>query len=127
LGVVSRSPLPLQRLKIDPERLGDLPWPVSSQHTRTGEMSKKDLIDAVAEAAELSKDKAGVAVEAVIKHIEKSMKDGQEVRIPGFGTFKVADRKARKARNPQTGVEMMLKASRVPKFQASKNLKELLN
>ena len=43
-------------------------------------MSKKDLIDAVAEAAELSKDKAGVAVEAVIKHIEKTMKDGQEVR-----------------------------------------------
>jgi DNA-binding protein HU-beta len=55
-------------------------------------MSKKDLIDAVAEAAELSKDKAGVAVEAVIKHIEKTMKDGQEVRIPGFGTFKVANR-----------------------------------
>jgi DNA-binding protein HU-beta len=73
------------------------------------------------------KDKAGVAVEAVIKHIEKTMKDGQEVRIPGFGTFKVANRKARKARNPQTGVEMMLKASRVPKFQASKNLKDLLN
>ena len=66
-------------------------------------MSKKDLIDAVAEATELSKDKAGVAVEAVIKHIEKTMKDGQEVRIPGFGTFKVANRKARKARNPRTG------------------------
>jgi DNA-binding protein HU-beta len=95
--------------------------------TRTVKMSKKDLIDAVAEATELSKDKAGVAVEAVIKHIEKTMKDGQEVRIPGFGTFKVANRKARKARNPQTGVEMMLKASRVPKFQASKNLKDLLN
>ena len=87
-------------------------------------MSKKDLIDAVAEAAELSKDKAGVAVEAVIKHIEKTMKDGQEVRIPGFGTFKVANRKAR---NPQTGAEMMLKAAKVPKFQASKTLKDTLN
>ena len=52
-------------------------------------MSKKDLIDAVAEATELSKDKAGVAVDAVIKHIENSMKGGSEVRIPGFGTFKV--------------------------------------
>ena len=62
-------------------------------------MSKKDLIDAVAEATELSKDKAGVAVEAVIKHIEKTMKDGQEVRIPGFGTFKVAKRKARKKKS----------------------------
>src|SRR5215467_2129002 len=90
-------------------------------------MSKKDLIDAVAEATELSKDKAGVAVEAVIKHIEKTMRDGQEVRIPGFGTFKVANRKARKARNPQTGLEMMLKASRVPKFTASKNFKDSLN
>ena len=52
-------------------------------------MSKKDLIDAVAEATELTKDKAGVAVEAVIKHIETTMKKGEEVRIPGFGTFKV--------------------------------------
>jgi DNA-binding protein HU-beta len=90
-------------------------------------MSKKDLIDAVAAATELPKDKAGVAVDAVIAHIEGSMRKGEEVRIPGFGTFKVAQRAARKARNPQTGVEMMLKASRVPKFQASKNLKELLN
>ena len=90
-------------------------------------MSKKDLIDAVAEATELSKDKAGIAVEAVIKHIEKTMKDGQEVRIPGFGTFKVSNRKARKARNPQTGAEMTIAASRVPKFTASKNLKDSLN
>ena len=90
-------------------------------------MSKKDLIDAVAVATELSKDKAGIAVEAVIKHIEKTMKDGQEVRIPGFGTFKVSNRKARKARNPQTGAEMQIAASRVPKFTASKTLKDLLN
>jgi DNA-binding protein HU-beta len=90
-------------------------------------MSKKDLIDAVAAATELSKEKAGAAVDAVISHIEATMKNGNEVRIPGFGTFKVSERKARKARNPQTGVEMMLKASRVPKFQASKNLKEALN
>jgi DNA-binding protein HU-beta len=55
------------------------------------------------------------------------MKKGEEVRIPGFGTFKVAKRAARKARNPQTGAEMMLKAARVPKFTASKNLKDVLN
>ena len=90
-------------------------------------MSKKDLIDAVATATELPKEKATVAVDAVISHIEASMKKGEEVRIPGFGTFKVAKRAARKARNPQTGVEMMLKASIVPKFSASKNLKEALN
>ena len=90
-------------------------------------MSKKDLIDAVASEAEITKERAGVAVDAMIKYIEATMKKGEEVRIPGFGTFKVAKRAARKARNPQTGVEMMLKASRVPKFQASKNLKEMLN
>ena len=90
-------------------------------------MSKKDLIDAVAAATELNKEKAAVAVDAVIAHIEASMKKGEEVRIPGFGTFKVAKRAARKARNPQTGMEMMLKASVVPKFSASKNLKEALN
>ena len=64
-------------------------------------MSKKDLIDAVAEAAELTKDKAGVAVDAVIAHIEKTMKNGEEVRIPGFGTFKVTKRAARKATQAQ--------------------------
>ena len=90
-------------------------------------MSKKDLIDAVAEAAELSKDKAGVAVEAVIKHIEKTMKDGQEVRIPGFGTFKVANRKARKARNPQTGAAIKIPKRRVVRFSAGKALKTALN
>lgn len=90
-------------------------------------MSKKDLVDAVAEATQLPKDKAAVAVDAFITHIENSMKNGAEVRIPKFGTFKVSNRAARKARNPQTGAEMMLKASRVPKFQAAKNLKDLLN
>jgi DNA-binding protein HU-beta len=90
-------------------------------------MSKKDLIEAVAVATELPRDKAGIAVDAIIAHIEGSMKKGEEVRIPGFGTFKVTQRAARKARNPQTGMEMDVKASRVPKFQASKTLKELLN
>lgn len=90
-------------------------------------MSKKDLIDAVAAATELSKEKASVAVDAVVAHIEKVMKDGQEVRIPGFGTFKVSKRAERKARNPQTGAEMILKAARVPKFSAAKALKDALN
>ncbi len=90
-------------------------------------MSKKDLIDAVAEATELTKDKAGAAVDAVVAHIEKVMKEGQEVRLPGFGTFKVSKRAERKARNPQTGAEITLKAARVPKFSAAKALKEALN
>ncbi|MGE3066378.1 MAG: HU family DNA-binding protein [Hyphomicrobiaceae bacterium] len=90
-------------------------------------MSKKDLIDAVADAAELTKEKAGVAVEAVLEHIKKSMKKGEEVRIPDFGTFKVAKRKAREGRNPATGATIKIPASRVPKFSPSKGLKEMMN
>ena len=64
-------------------------------------MSKKDLIDAVAKEAELTKDKATVAVDAVLEHIRSAMKNGNEVRIPDFGTFKVAA--AQGARGPQPG------------------------
>jgi DNA-binding protein HU-beta len=90
-------------------------------------MSKKDLIDAVANEAELTKEKAGVAVEAVLEHIKKSMKNGDEVRIPDFGTFKVAKRKAREGRNPATGATIKIPASTVAKFTPSKGLKDLLN
>jgi len=90
-------------------------------------MSKKDLIDAVAAEAELTKEKAGAVVDAMLRHIQSTMQKGQEVRLPGFGVFKVGKRAARKARNPQTGKEIDIKASIVPKFQASKTLKDALN
>jgi DNA-binding protein HU-beta len=102
-------------------------WITRKRVARRDVMSKKDLIDAVASEAEITKEKAGAVVDAVIKHIEATMKNGAEVRLPGFGTFKVGKRAARKARNPQTGKEMMLKASVVPKFQPSKTLKDALN
>jgi DNA-binding protein HU-beta len=90
-------------------------------------MNKTDLVAAVAEDTQLTKDKAAVAVESVIKHIQDALKDGQEVRLPGFGNFKVADRKATKARNPRTGEEVDVPASRVAKFAPAKGLKEALN
>jgi DNA-binding protein HU-beta len=90
-------------------------------------MSKKDLIDAVAKEAELTKEKAGVAVEAVLEHIKAAMKNGDEVRIPDFGTFKVAKRKAREGRNPATGATIKIPASKVAKFTPSKGLKDALN
>jgi DNA-binding protein HU-beta len=90
-------------------------------------MSKKDLIDAVAKDAELTKEKAGVAVDAVLEHIRSSLRKGEEVRIPDFGTFKVTHRKAREGRNPATGATIKIPASRVAKFSPSKGLKELLN
>ena len=91
------------------------------------EMSKKDLIEAVAKDAELTKEKAGVAVDALLEHIRSSLRKGEEVRIPDFGTFKVAQRKAREGRNPATGATIKIPAARVPKFSPSKGLKEQLN
>ncbi|MBV1695336.1 MAG: HU family DNA-binding protein [Hyphomicrobiales bacterium] len=90
-------------------------------------MSKQDLIDAVAEKCELTKDKAKLAVDVVIDRIAAAMKDGGDVRIPDFGTFKVAKRKAREGRNPATGATIKIPASNVPKFTPAKKLKDLLN
>ena len=90
-------------------------------------MSKQDLIDAVASKCELTKDKAKDAVDAVIHQIMDSMKTGTDVRIPDFGTFKVAKRKAREGRNPATGKTIQIPASNVPKFTPAKKLKETLN
>ncbi len=90
-------------------------------------MSKQDLIDAVAEKCELTKDKARAAVEAVMEKIADAMKAGQDVRIPEFGTFKVTKRKAREGINPLTKAPIKIPASNVPKFTPAKKLKERLN
>ncbi|MGF1621541.1 MAG: HU family DNA-binding protein [Rhodomicrobiaceae bacterium] len=90
-------------------------------------MNKTDLVAAVAEDAQLTKDKAAAAVESVIQHIQEALKGGDEVRIPGFGNFKVADRKATTARNPRTGETVNVPASRVAKFAPAKGLKDALN
>jgi DNA-binding protein HU-beta len=90
-------------------------------------MSKQDLIDAVAAKCEITKDKARDAVDAMIGKITDSMKDGQDVRIPDFGTFKTAKRKAREGRNPLTGQTIQIKESVVPKFTPAKRLKDALN
>ena len=90
-------------------------------------MSKKDLIDAVAKDCELTKEKATSVVDAALAHIRGALKNGEEVRIPDFGTFKVAKRKAREGRNPATGMTIQIPASKVPKFTPAKGLKEALN
>ena len=90
-------------------------------------MSKQDLIDAVAEKCDLTKDKAKDAVEAMVARIAAAMKDGSDVRIPDFGTFKVTKRKAREGRNPATGQTIQIPATNVPKFTPAKKLKDQLN
>ena len=86
-------------------------------------MNKNDLINEVAKVVSTKKE-AQEAVDCVFASITKALKTGDSATLIGFGTFKVAQRKARKGRNPQTGEEIDIKASKAPKFTAGKALKE---
>jgi DNA-binding protein HU-beta len=90
-------------------------------------MNKNDLVASVAEASGLSKADAGKAVDAVFGSISGSLSGGEEVRLVGFGTFSVANRKATTGRNPRTGEAIQIPASKQPKFKAGKALKVAVN
>jgi DNA-binding protein HU-beta len=90
-------------------------------------MNKQDLVASVADAADISKAKAALAVDAVIDAIKGSLKKGNDVRLVGFGTFSVAQRAATTGRNPRTGEPIKIPASKQPKFKAGKELKEAVN
>ena len=86
-------------------------------------MNKTDLINKVSEVLNSKKD-AQVAVDRTIRAITEALSNNDFVALVGFGTFKVANRKARKGRNPQTGKEINIPARNVPKFVPGKALKE---
>ena len=90
-------------------------------------MNKSELVDSIADNAELSKSDAAKALDAAVEVIKGALKDGGSVGIVGFGTFSVGHRSARTGRNPQTGAEIQIKASNVPKFKAGKALKDAVN
>ena len=90
-------------------------------------MNKSELIDAVAESTSLSKADAGRALESVLETIKSTLKSGQKVTIPGFGTFEARQRNARTGRNPQTGETIQIAASKTPGFKAGKQFKDALN
>ncbi|MDA5193737.1 HU family DNA-binding protein [Govanella unica] len=90
-------------------------------------MNKNDLIDAVANKTGLTKADAGKAVGAVFDSIRETLTKEKEVRLVGFGTFDVAKRKASIGRNPRTGEEIKIPASKQPKFKAGKGLKDAVN
>ncbi len=90
-------------------------------------MNKAELIEAVADGADLSKADAGRAIDAVVGAVTKSLKRGQQVSIVGFGTFSVKHRAARTGRNPRTGDTIKIAASNVPGFKAGKALKDAVN
>jgi len=90
-------------------------------------MNKQDLISSVADQSGLTKADASKAVEAVFDSITAALKNDDEVRLVGFGTFSVSKRKASTGRNPRTGETMEIKASTQPKFKAGKGLKDSVN
>ncbi len=90
-------------------------------------MNKTDLISAVAAAADLTKKDADAAVSAVIETITEALAKEEKVQIAGFGTFEVRSRAARVGRDPRTGKDIAIPASKAPAFKAGKALKESVN
>lgn len=87
-------------------------------------INKQSLVEQVAEKTGLTKKDATVAVDALFDGIQTSLKDGEKVQVIGFGNFEVRERAARKGRNPQTGEEITIAASKSPAFKAGKQLKD---
>lgn len=87
-------------------------------------VNKSELIDSIAESADISKAAAGRALDAMTNSVTGALKKGDQVTLIGFGTFSVKDRAARTGRNPQTGAEIKIAASKVPGFKAGKALKD---
>ncbi|HFK1449942.1 HU family DNA-binding protein [Bacillus pacificus] len=86
-------------------------------------MNKTELTKVVAEKADLTQKDAAAATQALLDTITNALATGEKVQILGFGTFEVRERSARTGRNPQTGEEMQIEASKAPAFKAGKELK----
>jgi DNA-binding protein HU-beta len=90
-------------------------------------MTKNELIAEVADKTQMTKTAASAAVDATFDAITSTLKGGGDVKIMGFGNFRVVDRKAREGRDPRTGKPVQIKAARRPRFAAGKGLKEAVN
>ena len=90
-------------------------------------MNKTELVKKIAEKAEISKKDAEAAVKAFTDVVAEELKKGEKIQLVGFGTFEVSERAARTGRNPRSGEEMTIPASKAPKFKAGKALKDSLN
>ena len=90
-------------------------------------MNKSELIASMADKAELTKKDSEKALAAFIETVEEQLQKGEKIQLVGFGTFEVAERAARTGKNPQTGKEIKIAASKAPKFKAGKALKDFVN
>ncbi len=89
-------------------------------------MNKTELINTIAEAAELSKKDAAKALQGFLQGVTEGLAKGEKISLIGFGTFSVSDRAARTCRNPQTGKQMKVAAKKVAKFKVGKHLDEIV-
>ena len=90
-------------------------------------MNKTELVAAMADKAGVSKKDAEATLKAFTEVVAEELKKGEKIQLVGFGTFEVSERAARTGRNPQTGAEMKIAASKAPKFKAGKALKDSIN
>jgi len=90
-------------------------------------LNKADLIEQIAQAAEISKSAAERSVDALVNAVKTSLRKGEMVTLVGFGTFYAGVRAARTGRNPRTGAAVEIKAAKLPKFRAGKALKDAIN
>ncbi len=90
-------------------------------------MNKSELVDAIADKAELSRTDAGKALDALTSVVSDALKGGDQVALTGFGTFLSRRREAREGRNPKTGETIQIAAANVPAFKAGKALKDAVN
>jgi nucleoid DNA-binding protein len=86
-------------------------------------MTKADLVETIASETGVSKTHTGVIVDGMIDAVCRALSEGRHIEIRGFGTFKVRERRARRARNPRSGTEVLVPAKLVPVFKPSKELK----
>ena len=86
--------------------------------------NKAELVDRVAKKTQLTKKDVSAAVDALFETIQEALQAGEKVQVIGFGNFEVRERAARKGRNPQSGEEIQIEASKVPAFKAGKSLKD---
>ncbi len=89
-------------------------------------MTKADLVEEISAKTGVSKNHTALIVDDLLEAISKALSDGQHLEIRGFGTFKVRERRARRARNPRSGDEVLVPAKLVPVFKPSKELKALI-
>jgi integration host factor subunit beta len=109
------------------ERLDAVRCRETPSRQRRGSMTKADLVEEISTRVSLSKKDTGIVVNLVLDNISMALSRGDKVELRGFGSFRVKQRRSRRARNPRTGTSVFVPAKLVPFFKASNELKSLVN